>query len=579
MLAMALDADSGIPFHWDGLGGTRSCGLSFTLGSFNRVDAGVNSLEYYLQQYQYGDVIVLTSTGNANLPAWSVSFKDLLHSMGSTLIDSVESGIPYHAIFKIGEGLVFEAYGDSTDQSLELNIDLSFNAVNGSISTPLIYGAGRWEKFSVGTLVDSIDSGDLVFLKSPEGDSLLDISGNKIDTVVFSDGFNVSLTEIDSVEHARIVFDVSDTVFRTPIEIDHWVVNFDPIMELLIANSTREELMNSTKRINAGELAEWSLVFQNVSQGGSEDSIQILVTVQGDGYYELDTLIVSKSFGLDSVQFDFELVTVGLSGIYQVQLKLNPEVEPEQFYDNNYINFEMEVIPDLTTPILEVTYDGYYIQNGDFISSNPEIEISLREYNDFLKRTDTLNWSMELAEHCETSCVYSNLYFGSSDVSYSVGSITDDFTVLYTPEFLAGVYRLKIEASDASGNYAGSYEQEFEVSDQTGLSYFYPYPNPFSGSCRFVYRFLGEVVPTDFSLLITTLSGHTVRELSAEDLGGIRIGTNLSEYYWDGTDAKGTKLANGVYLYKVIVNDGTPLLETDADGLIKGGVGKLYIAN
>ena len=186
---------------------------------------------------------------------------------------------------------------------------------------------------------------------------------------------------------------------------------------------------------------------------------------------------------------------------------------------------------------------------------------------------------MEVAEQCETNCVYSRLYFGTPEVSYSFGSTTDDFKVVYTPVFSAGVYRLKIDAADASGNYTGLYEQEFEVSDQTGLSYFYPYPNPFSGSCRFVYRFLGEVVPTDFTLLITTLSGHTVRELSADELGGVRIGTNLSEYYWDGTDSGGSRLSNGVYLYKVIVNDGTPFLETDADGLIKGGIGKLYIAN
>ena len=87
-----------------------------------------------------------------------------------------------------------------------------------------------------------------------------------------------------------------------------------------------------------------------------------------------------------------------------------------------------------------------------------------------------------------------------------------------------------------------------------------------------------------------TISGKVVREVSKEELGPIHIGNNISEFSWDGTDTYGDKLANGVYLYRVIVQsegedfkdrnitisnqEGT---ETLSNKYFKKGIGKMYI--
>ena len=49
-----------------------------------------------------------------------------------------------------------------------------------------------------------------------------------------------------------------------------------------------------------------------------------------------------------------------------------------------------------------------------------------------------------------------------------------------------------------------------------------------------------------------TISGKIVREIMQHEFGQIRIGRNFSEYRWDGSDEYGDRLANGVYLYRVI---------------------------
>ena len=60
----------------------------------------------------------------------------------------------------------------------------------------------------------------------------------------------------------------------------------------------------------------------------------------------------------------------------------------------------------------------------------------------------------------------------------------------------------------------------------------------------------------------------------------IHIGNNITEYAWDGRDQFGDKLANGVYLYRVLVRNNGNFMEqraTSADKAFKKGYGKLYI--
>jgi len=87
-----------------------------------------------------------------------------------------------------------------------------------------------------------------------------------------------------------------------------------------------------------------------------------------------------------------------------------------------------------------------------------------------------------------------------------------------------------------------------------------------------------------------TISGKIVREITKAELGPMHIGKNISEFAWDGTDTYGDKLANGVYLYRVVVqSDGEDVKErkvtistsegttTLSDKYFHKGIGKMYI--
>jgi flagellar hook assembly protein FlgD len=77
-----------------------------------------------------------------------------------------------------------------------------------------------------------------------------------------------------------------------------------------------------------------------------------------------------------------------------------------------------------------------------------------------------------------------------------------------------------------------------------------------------------------------TISGKIVKEITKDEFGPIKIGQNMSDYSWDGTDNFGDRLANGVYLYQVITRINGSSIEqrqTLADNFFVESVGKIYL--
>jgi flagellar hook assembly protein FlgD len=90
-------------------------------------------------------------------------------------------------------------------------------------------------------------------------------------------------------------------------------------------------------------------------------------------------------------------------------------------------------------------------------------------------------------------------------------------------------------------------------------------------------------VPQNIRIQILTITGKIVREITKAELGDIHVGRNITEFKWDGTDMYGQKLANGVYLYRVLTNlNGKSLDKYKSDGektdqFFNKGYGKMYL--
>ncbi len=62
------------------------------------------------------------------------------------------------------------------------------------------------------------------------------------------------------------------------------------------------------------------------------------------------------------------------------------------------------------------------------------------------------------------------------------------------------------------------YTSEFRVINETMISNFYPYPNPFSTSTRFLFTITGRV-PQSLKIQVMTVTGRVVREITKDELG------------------------------------------------------------
>jgi hypothetical protein len=164
-------------------------------------------------------------------------------------------------------------------------------------------------------------------------------------------------------------------------------------------------------------------------------------------------------------------------------------------------------------------------------------------------------------------------------------SVEKNALIEYRPtDLTSGTYELVAQVVDRSGNaQPNEYSIRFQINSESKISHVYPYPNPFTTQTKFVFTLTGSVIPQDMSITIMNVRGQIVKEIGAAELGPLRIGNNITDFAWDGTDNFGDRLANGVYFYKVNMgsdSDDFEHYETSADALaaFKHDLGKLYIA-
>jgi len=244
-----------------------------------------------------------------------------------------------------------------------------------------------------------------------------------------------------------------------------------------------------------------------------------------------------------------------------------------------------EIKEDDRPPLLNVTFDGRYIMNNEIVSSRPEIVFKLSDRSRFIMLNDTSVFEIYIAyPGKEIERVWLQKEIASNRMIWQPQSGNkNDCKLIWKPEFdIDGKYFLRAKAKDMSNNRAGKedYEINFEVVNRSTITYLLNYPNPFTTSTRFVFTLTGSRLPDELRIQIFTVTGRVVREISMEELGTLRVGQNLTDFAWDGTDRWGDRLANGIYFYRVVAKiDGKNIehRDTDADKYFKKEFGKMYL--
>ena len=549
-------------------------------------------IEEYIDQMGDGDFVLLFSIGNVTYQSWPATTVAKLEEIGVDLADfqGITDGEPLIILGKKGDppgsAIVIRAdYSSSTppkEQEIFLEDVINGQAESGMVKSPNIGPAANWVSFHQKT----------AYTETPVTDNYtFDIYGidhSNNETLLFN---NIQLRDVDvqtvnanTYPFLRLELNVDDEINLTPPQLQHWFVIYEGVPEGILTVKDGQETTGIEK--NEGEIHEVSFSFENISDLSFQDSIAVEYRIfnQENRKSYIDTLQVNPLAVEETADFTLSLETLGKAGKNDLKVFANPYIQLEQNYNNNYINFQdyLTIIEDNSNPILEITVDGEFIMDGDIVSPSPMIVLRMKDENAALLKEDTLGIHLYLNEQC-TSCQPKRISFSSPDVIWTPATAESDFMVEYQPQSLAdGIYTLKAEAADASGNPSGTepYEVNFEIINESQITNFFPYPNPFSSQTQFVFTLTGSEIPEEIIIQIMTVNGTVVREITQDEIGPLKIGHNKTQYAWDGRDEYGDQLANGVYLYKVkIFTNGKEMKHraTSADKAFKHGIGKMYL--
>jgi hypothetical protein len=557
------------------------------------------SMEYIkdmVSQVPSGNYLVFFSVlGNMN-STWPPDVKTMFNNLGADSINFIQDWQPWIYFCKKGSPSTSqEVVGDSVNTTITLTALLGGNWSAGYMRSELIGPATKWTglHWAQHSMENPNLSKDSMLLKLIG----IDKNGGAVEVIPQILKNTTDINNLDSIVDAKVYpylkFEIylQDDSLKTPPQVDRWQIYYDEVPEAAINPS---KLFSFYKNpLDEGDTARLTVALENISNTDFTDSMLVdyylydqshqRVNLGSPRYRKLkagETDTLSVLFG-----------TVGRRNTNSLWVEANPHLDQaEQYHYNNFAQINFEVNSDITNPILDVTFDGIHILNGDIISSKPFVVMQLRDENKFLALNDTSHWRVFLKDPDGVSRL---LFFepvpgysgDPSKMKWTPAQLPkNSFKIEYNPELLKdGVYELNVNASsDESGNESGknSYKITFEIINHSTITSVMNYPNPFSTSTRFVFTLTGSEIPDYFKIQIMTVTGKIVREIMRDELGNIHIGRNITDYAWNGKDEYGDQLANGIYLYRVITSingNGIEKRSTDADKFFTKGYGKKYL--
>jgi hypothetical protein len=497
-----------------------------------------------------------------------------------------KGSVPYLFVYqKDRNNVIRERITTGYEDVIKENFSIIGRGRRGEMSSKIVGPAEKWNQIELKYQFSTLN---------PQNDTVSCTvvgigSDKKTETILLRNvkAENISLSDINAAQYPylKLIFNVKDSLTRTSAQLKHWRVFYKGLPDLAVNPNAYYQFLKDT--MQAGETFKMGVSIENVNEYVT-DSVLVQLTVTDESNKEISQLQKIAPLSIDSSKIvNFSLNTDALSGTYRTAFEVNPRnAQPEVFTFNNYIQSRFYIEKDKQNPLLDVTFDGVRIMNNDIVSSKPRINITLRDENKEQALADTalFKLALEYPDNSRKTLFFNDPALNFTPAKLDVTGKNNKATIEYRPAFATdGTYRLIVQARDVAGNASGGtdYTIGFKVITKAQISNVLPYPNPFSTATRFAYTLTGDVPPASFKIQIMTVAGTIVREITQNEMGQMKIGTHLTDYIWNGTDEFGQKLANGVYLYRVIAKkaDGKAYetYETGTDQYFNKGFGKLVI--
>jgi len=361
--------------------------------------------------------------------------------------------------------------------------------------------------------------------------------------------FDIEDINPDQYPYLKMQFDLVDSTLglSEPMKFKSLQLNCDYFPEL---NLFPDEVVFNADSLLQGFPVEMSFKVDNIGYTKADSlKLDFYHNLMDTAFYSVkvdvpadSSVTITKIISTDNLLYSAPVSPIDVSVVATSPI-------PEYYIFNNLSNGNFNVVRDSANPLFNITFDGREILNGDIISSEPEVIITLEDNSPL-----PLDSTYFTIVH-----TYNNipkvLTVPGPDITYEPTPYPNNRAVItWTPKLQDGRHVLEVLAKDASGNFFDSTSSRsvFNVYNNPDLLQVYNYPNPFSDNTYFTFELRGVIPPEEFKIKIFTVAGRLIKELMPSSL--LQIGFN--KIYWDGKDEDGDEIANGLYFYKIISKNG-----------------------
>jgi hypothetical protein len=217
-------------------------------------------------------------------------------------------------------------------------------------------------------------------------------------------------------------------------------------------------------------------------------------------------------------------------------------------FTNNIIvgGTDTAAVNDGEGPEIEVFFDDAAYANSYLVGPEPNLIVKLFDETGLNTTGTGVGHKLEgiLNENQSNPIDFTNFFVGELDAGGKSGEINYRFNKMND-----GDYSLEVKAWDVYNNFSNE-ESFFTVVSSDGLVVrdVYNYPNPFSSNTTFTFQH-NLTQPVNVKINIYTIAGRKVQQLEEQNINQKFVKIN-----WNGTDGDGSQMANGTYLYKLIVS-------------------------
>jgi len=477
------------------------------------------SYVWFISVFKFEDNDLHTEEWSGDTLIYGSSIFKALEGQQANLTSEFEEygNVPYTFVFQKDREALDEDIGNTLYDHISTNTFIPISDVQGTLNSTLVGPAVSWSHLEWD--VDGFEENDSVSVTVTGINEL----GEETEIAQLTNPSIYDLSEISAstFPYMRLDYFAYDEVERTAAQLKYWRVYFEEYPEAIFNPEAEFSFQSDT--LTQGDFLRFRANVENVTDTPMDDLLVHYTIIDEENNEIFNAKFEDKILANGDIDITFNYPSAALKGDYQFIVEFNPDyAQKEQFIFNNLGIKNFFVKGSTLNPDLEVTFDDKRIFDGDVVSPDPEIKISLYDNNRFLFNTDPENFQQAI------------LFPDGSRVDYKMpddllefvpgSEANNNVACMYLrPEGLeTGEYTFVAQAKNASGIFSGeqAYAVNFRVLGNSCISDFHNYPNPFSIS----------------------------------ELYNTGIGTDRLLYEWDGSAQDGSQLPNGMYFYRLVIN-------------------------